>query len=106
MLKKMVDYEYHYGLKIRIYPNTKQKQIITASSNASRFVYNKMVEYGKEISAFGKPEIYIKIVEERLARLKQLRSSTTELKNAFPWLCDEEIDTLAIENAKQSYNKA
>lgn len=106
MLKKMTDYEYHYGLKVRIYPNTRQKQIIATSSNASRFVYNKMVEYGKEISAFGKPSIYIKVVEERLARLKQLRSSTAELKNAFPWLCGKEIDTLAIENAKQSYNKA
>ncbi|MGN8833758.1 helix-turn-helix domain-containing protein, partial [Selenomonas montiformis] len=55
----MSEYEYHYGLKVRIYPNTKQKQIIATSSNASRFVYNKMVEIGKEIAAFGKPSIYI-----------------------------------------------
>ena len=90
MLKKMSEYEYHYGLKVRIYPSTSQKRIITASSNASRFVYNKMVEYGKEISAFGKPSVCIKVVEERLARLKQLRSSTTELKNTFSWLCDKD----------------
>lgn len=32
MLKKMSEYEYHYGLKVRIYPSTKQKQIIAASS--------------------------------------------------------------------------
>ena len=106
MLKKMANYEYHYGLKVRIYPNTRQKQIIATSSNASRFVYNKMVEYGREISVFGKPSVYIKVVEERLYRLKQLRSFTTELKNTFPWLCDKKIDTMAIENAKQSYNKA
>ena len=106
MLKKMSEYKYHYGLKVRIYPSSKQKQIITASSDASRFVYNKMVEYGKEIYAFGKPGIYLKLVEERLARLKQLKDSTTELKNNFPWLCDKKIDTLAIENAKQSYKKA
>ena len=106
MLKKMSEYEYHYGLKVRIYPSTKQKQIISASSNASRFVYNKMVEIGKEIAAFGKPAVYIKVVDERLAQLKELRSSTTVLKNRFSWLCAKEIDTLAIENAKQSYNKA
>lgn len=106
MLKKMSGYEYHYGLKVRIYPNTRQKQIITASSNASRFVYNKMVEYGKEISKFGKPTVYIKVVDDRLARLRELRTSTTELKNAFSWLCAKEIDSMAIENAKQSYNKA
>ena len=80
MLKKMSEYEYHYGLKVRIYPSTKQKQIIAASSNASRFVYNKMVELGKEIAAFGKPSVYIKIVDERLAQLKELKSSTTVLK--------------------------
>ena len=106
MLKKMSEYEYHYGLKVRIYPSTKQKQIISASSNASRFVYNKMVEIGKEIAAFGKPSVYVKVVDERLSQLKELRSSTTVLKNRFSWLCAKEIDTLAIENAKQSYNKA
>lgn len=106
MLKKMSEYEYHYGLKVRIYPSTKQKQIISASSNASRFVYNKMVEIGKEIAAFGKPSVYVKVVDERLSQLKELRSSTTVLKNRFSWLCAKEIDTLAIANAKQSYNKA
>lgn len=106
MLKKMSEYEYHYGLKVRIYPSTKQKQIISASSNASRFVYNKMVEIGKEIAAFGKPSVYVKVVDERLSQLKELRSSTTVLKNRFSWLCAKEIDTLAIENAKQSYRKA
>ena len=106
MLKRMDKYQYHYGLKVRLYPSTKQKQVITASSNASRFVYNKMVELGKEISKFGKPDIYIKVVDERLARLKDLKSSTTTLKNTYPWLCAKDIDTLAIENAKQSYGKA
>jgi putative transposase len=106
MLKKMSEYEYHYGLKVRLYPSTKQKQIISASSNASRFVYNKMVEIGKEIAAFGKPSVYVKVVDERLSQLKELRSSTTVLKNRFSWLCVKEIDTLAIANAKQSYNKA
>ena len=106
MLKRMNQYQYHYGLKVRIYPSTAQKQIIAASSNASRFVYNKMVEIDREISSFGKPAIYIKVVAERLAWLKDIKSYTTTLKNTYPWLCAKEIDTLAIENAKQSYKKA
>lgn len=106
MLKKMAEYEFHYGLKVRIYPSTKQKQIISASSNASRFVYNKMVEIGKEIAAFGKPSVYIKVVDEKLAQLKELKSSTTVLKNRFSWLCDKRIDSSAIANAKQNYSKA
>ena len=107
MMKRMSEYQYHYGLKVRIYPNTKQKQVISASSNASRFVYNKMVEWGKEISAFGKPQIYLKIVDERLKQLRKLKSSSTaDFKNRYLWLSSKEIDTMAIDQAKMSYNAA
>lgn len=106
MLKKMTEYTYHYGLMVRIYPNTEQKQIISVNSNVSRFVYNKMVQLGKEISSFGKPNIYIKVVDDRLTYLKGLKKSTTMLKDMYPWLCDKRIDSLAIANAKQNYSKA
>lgn len=106
MLKKMSEYAYHYGLMVRIYPNTEQKQIISVNSDVSRFVYNKMVQLGKEIYAFGNPNIYIKAVNDRLAYLKELKKSTTMLKDMYPWLCDKRIDSLAIANAKQNYNKA
>ena len=49
MLKKMSEYTYHYGLMVRIYPSTEQKQVISVNSNVNRFVYNKMVQLGKEI---------------------------------------------------------
>ena len=42
MMKKMSEYAYHYGLIVRIYPNTEQKQIISVNSDVSRFVYNKL----------------------------------------------------------------
>ena len=106
MLKKMANYKYHYGLKVRIYPSLQQKEIIRESANASRFVYNKMVEIGKRIFSFGKPGIYIQPVAETIASLKGIKESTTKLKDRFFWLCDPKIDTMAIENAKQSYNKA
>ena len=61
MLKKMSEYTYHYGLMVRIYPSTEQKQVISVNSNVNRFVYNKMVQLGKEICVFGKPSIYIKV---------------------------------------------
>lgn len=106
MLKRMSEFQYHYGLIVRIYPNTKQKRIITASSNASRFVYNKMVEIGKEISNFGKPKIFIKTVDERIARLRELKNSTKILKDTYSWLRTKDVDTMALDNAKMSYNKA
>ena len=106
MLKKMTEYTYHYGIMVRIYPNTEQKQIISVNSNVSRFVYNKMVQLGNEISSFGKPSIYIKVVNDRLTYLKELKKSTTVLKDTYPWLCDKRIDSLAIASAKQNYSKA
>lgn len=102
----MTEYTYHYGLMVRIYPNTEQKQIISVNSDVSRFVYNKMVQLGKEIYSFGTPSIRIKIVDERLTYLKELKKSTTMLKDMYPWLCDKRIDSLAIANAKNNYNKA
>ncbi|MED7636245.1 UNVERIFIED_CONTAM: transposase, partial [Limosilactobacillus fermentum] len=36
-MKSMAKMEYHYGLKVRIYPSDKQKQIIKLNSDASRF---------------------------------------------------------------------
>ena len=106
MLKKMSEYTYHYGLMVRIYPNTEQKQIISVNSNVSRFVYNKMVQLGKEISSFGRPNIYLKVVSDRIAYLREIKDSTTKLKDIYPWLCDKRIDSLAIANAKQNYSKA
>ncbi|SDM95047.1 putative transposase, partial [Limosilactobacillus mucosae] len=48
-MKSMAQLEYHYGLKVRIYPSDYQKQIIKVNSDASRFVYNEMVAIGKEL---------------------------------------------------------
>ncbi|WP_317208145.1 helix-turn-helix domain-containing protein, partial [Parabacteroides merdae] len=48
-MKSMAQLEYHYGLKVRIYPSDHQKQIIKVNSDASRFIYNEMVAIGKEL---------------------------------------------------------
>ena len=66
-----------------------------------------MVEYGKEIAAFGKPSIYIKAVDERLTQLKKYQSSTAaEWKARFLWLNNPNIDTMAIDQAKRAYSAA
>ncbi|WP_368483822.1 helix-turn-helix domain-containing protein, partial [uncultured Mitsuokella sp.] len=38
--KKMADYAYHYGLKVRIYPSQQQKEMIRRNADAARCVYN------------------------------------------------------------------
>ena len=35
-MKSMAQLEYHYGLKVRIYPSDHQKQIIKVNSDADR----------------------------------------------------------------------
>mgnify|MGYP003499150202 CR=1 FL=1 len=49
-MKKMSDLEYHYGLKMRIYPSTNQKKIIKINGNIARTVYNKMVAIDQELN--------------------------------------------------------
>ena len=37
--------EYMMGLKMRIYPNRRQEKVFWKNINASRFVYNKLVDF-------------------------------------------------------------
>ena len=102
----MKDYKYHFGLKLRIYPNYQQRKIIKMSSDASRFVYNEMVYINLELWKFGNPKIYISGVSERIEQLKGLKESTSQLKDRYYWLRDKNVDSLAIDNAKLNYQKA
>ena len=42
-MKKMSEYTYHIGLKMRIYPSNQQREIIKLNGGASRYIYNKLV---------------------------------------------------------------
>lgn len=39
----MAEMPYHFGIKMRCYPSTKQMQMIRKGIDASRFTYNEMV---------------------------------------------------------------
>ena len=102
----MKDFLYHFGLKLRIYPDYQQRKIIKINSDASRFVYNEMVYINLELWKFGNPKIYIKGVTEKIEELNCLKNSIAKLKNKYFFLRDKNIDSLAIDNAKQNYQKA
>ena len=106
MAKAMKDYKYHFGLKLRIYPDYQQRKIIKMNSDASRFVYNEMVYINLELWKFGNPKIYISGVSERIEQLKSLKETTSQLKDRYYWLRDKNVDSLAIDNAKLKYQKA
>lgn len=46
---KIADMPYHFGVKVNIHPTKRQKDIIRRNSDASRFVYNKLIEIDKRI---------------------------------------------------------
>ena len=42
-MKRMSSLAYHFGIKLRFYPSSKQKKIIKLNYDAHRFVYNSYV---------------------------------------------------------------
>ncbi|WP_461243573.1 RNA-guided endonuclease InsQ/TnpB family protein [Secundilactobacillus muriivasis] len=104
-MKSMSKLAYHYGLKVRIYPSDKQKQIIKVNSDASRFIYNQMVGINQEIHQLKRVGLPIDTIQTRLAQLEKRRNAR-ELTNHFSFLADSRIDSLAKANAIQNYQKA
>lgn len=104
-MKTMAKLKYNFGLKVRIYPSDKQKQLIKVNSDASRFVYNELVAIGKELWQLRRVKLPIDTVQSRIAQL-EARRAITQMSNHFPFLNDKRVDSLAKANAKQNYNKA
>ena len=103
-MKKMSDLEYHYGLKMRIYPSTNQKKIIKINGNIARTVYNKMVAIDQELYKLKQVKLPIDIVKERIKELKS-RKNARNLSNHYQYMQDKNIDSLAKANAIQNYQK-
>lgn len=104
-MKSMAQLEYHYGLKVRIYPSDHQKQTIKVNSDASRFIYNEMVAIDKELWQLNRVKLPIDTVQDRIQQLK-LRRNAKQISNHFQYLEDKRIDSLAKANAIQNYYKA
>jgi len=101
----MAELEYHYGIKVRIYPSYKQKELIKINSDISRTIYNKLVTINKEIYRLRKIGIPIKIVQERIDELNN-RKNIRELANHYQYMQDKRIDSLTKANAVLNYSKA
>ena len=104
-MRKMSDLTYYYGLKMRIYPSTKQKQIIDLNGNIARTVYNKMVAINQELYQLEQIKLPIDIIKERIKELKS-RKSIKDLSNHYQYMQDKRIDSLAKNNAARNYQKA
>ena len=101
----MSDLSYHYGLKMRIYPSTQQKQLIKLNSDIARTVYNKLIAIDKELYQLNQIKLPLDVVINRINELKQ-RKNHKYLINHFQYMQNKNIDSLTIANAKQNYQKA
>ncbi|MFD1472382.1 RNA-guided endonuclease InsQ/TnpB family protein [Companilactobacillus mishanensis] len=102
----MMEYQYHYGLKVRCYPSDKQKKIIEHNINGSKFAYNEMVAIDKELYKLRKCKLYIKQVQNRIDYLKKRKESTKYLFALHSWLHQFNVGTDVTSMAIRSYKAA
>ena len=107
MRQTMAQLPYHYGVKLRIFPSTKQKRLIKRNSDASRFIYNEMNGMNRELYRLKQVKIPIAQVQQRIQTLKQrLKHPATGISNLHGWLNDRELDSLMKANAIKNYHNA
>ena len=105
-MKKMKDYNYHIGLKLRIYPSDKQKKIIKLNGGASRYIYNKLVADNNEMYELKKSSSFSIADRNRLEFLESIHKTKSNMLVMIPFLTQKEIDSDMICNAIQNYKMA
>ncbi|VTZ94583.1 hypothetical protein LMUP508_02198 [Limosilactobacillus mucosae] len=95
-MKSMAQLEYHYGLKIRIYPSDYQKQIIKVNSDASRFVYNEMVAIGKELWQLNRIKLSIDTVQDRIQQLKLRQNAKSDPTAKASSKCQADVKSFPV----------
>ena len=104
-MKKMKDLAYHYGLKMRIYPSSQQKEIIKINSDVSRAVYNKLVAIDKELYQLRQVKLPIRDVIDRINELEK-RKSAKNMANHYQYMQDKCVDSNTLANAIKNYKNA
>lgn len=121
-MKRMSSLAYHFGIKLRFYPSSKQKKLIKLNYDAQRFVYNSYV--GRNRSSYHAKRYFLvkqsktmpfafsilnryetKLAETVVAN-NELLAKPKNIRDAYSFLRIKEIDSLALANAIQNYHKA
>lgn len=105
-MRNMKDMPYVVGLKIRLYPDNRQKNIIAVNDGASRSIYNHLVARHNELFQLRKTGCYIQPIMDRMDYLSSLGEKSSDLQAAYPYLEDDRIDAQAIANAVKNYRNA
>lgn len=122
-MKSMSNLTYRYGIKMRFYPSSQQKEIIKQNYDAQRFVYNSYVGNNRIIYQIKKLSRLQQLTSNRpfamslptkhqldlinyMQTLQNLISTPKHLRDTYDFLRVKQIDSLAIANAVQNYHKA
>ncbi|ANZ56614.1 RNA-guided endonuclease InsQ/TnpB family protein [Lactobacillus helveticus] len=121
-MKRMSSLAYHFGIKLRFYPSSKQKKIIKLNYDAQRFVYNSYagrnrtnyharrflaINQGQAMPfAFPILNDYEAKLAETVVANDELLAKPKNIRDAYSFLRVKEIDSLALANAIQNYRKA
>ena len=105
-MKKMNEYFYHIGLKLRIYPSDAQRKIIKINGGASRYIYNKLVADNNEMWKLKKTAHLSPADKDRLDFLESVHSSKSNMVVMIPFLSMSEIDSDMINHSLQNYKNA
>ena len=121
-MKRMSSLAYHFGVKLRFYPSSKQKKIIKLNYDAQRFVYNSYVgrnrtsyhakhylavrQYQAMPFAFSALNSYETKLAEEVVINNELLAKPRNIRDTYSFLRVKEIDSLALANAIQNYQKA
>ena len=121
-MKRMSSLAYHFGIKLRFYPSSKQKKIIKLNYDAQRFVYNSYVGRNRTSYhakrylanrqnrampfAFSALNSYEVQLAETVVINNELLAKPKNIRDAYSFLRVKEIDSLALANAIQNYQKA
>ena len=122
IMKRMSSLAYHFGVKLRFYPSSKQKKVIKLNYDAQRFVYNSYVgrnrtsyhakhylavrQYQAMPFAFSILNNYETRLAETVVINNELLAKPKNIRDAYSFLRVKEIDSLALANAIQNYQKA
>lgn len=105
-MRKSKDMPYHIGLKVKLYLSYQQKHIVAVNDGVKRSVYNLLVSAGNEKYRLSKTAPYCPTDRNRLDYISSVISATAGIKNALPYLSEDDVDSLAIDNAVKNYRTA
>lgn len=100
--RKIVDMLYHEGIVLKIYPSFQQQKIVAVNDGVRRFVYNKLVERDKAYF-MRKVAPLVPAYQNHLAYLDWALESTENMRTAFPFLNEPEVDACAIATTKSNF---